>query len=395
MSKTQLAFHIIAFNTFSEVSGFEFDDLDSLNLLQLRAHSATMDMDEQDCTLVQGDAISDSYAIAYEAMTDAESRDPERWIEEGGAGTPVTSLEECIERVKQMNDLSVKRGQKPVCTGLSLPTGGRGQCYCQRGISATDENPLWQSCKFGGFTDADLFPGKDKKASAALGCSLTKGNGNGGRETRIWPVAKSTEECVQMAKEQCPEANGVTMDLRTPEMFARFGTGCWCEFGQTGRDGANNYQNCELGVVPEEVVIDGAGFDGSCDWYPGTTNGQEEVTQNKATSPEHCAQMVRQQCPDANGATLRISGSGDCFCHRGATNSRAPGGNGVGGERTTWQHCRLDMLPETTTTTTTTPQQGAGGGDAGAAVGDPHLTAATDSHYDLCCHAGVCQPCEA
>jgi len=370
------AFHVLALHAFSEASGFEFDDTDALNLLQLRAHSATMEMDETECTLVPGDAISSSYAIAYEAMTDAESRDPERWIQPGGAGTPVSSLEECIDRVKQMNDLSVRRGQKPVCTGLSLPTGGKGQCYCQRGISATDDNPLWQSCKFGGFSEADLFPGKDKKESEALGCAFEKGDGQG-QERKIADGVKSTAECVRMVKEQCPNANGVTMHRMSPEMFARFGAGCFCETGQTGRNGNGGYQNCELGVIPEKVVIDGAGFDGTCDWYPGTTNGAEERTENKATSPEHCAQMVRQQCPNANGAELRISGSGDCFCKTGATNSRAPGGNGVGGERTTWQQCRLDMLPETTTTTTTIAE------DAAGAVGDPHMTTNTGKTSDL------------
>lgn len=388
--RAALIFHIHASADVADLGGFDdFEGLDNigddvLSLLQLRAHAADA---VEDCVLVQGDAVSDSFAPAYEALSDTVWAS-DTWTQPGGTGTPVQSLEECYNRVKSMNDLSIRRGQPPVCTGLSLPTGNRGQCYCQRAITATDENPAWQSCKFGGFSEADLFPGRDKLAAEALGCFFTeKRVGIAAREVKIASAVRSKPECINLAKEQCPDANGINMDLRTPEMFQRFGSGCWCMYEQTGQREGGAYQNCELGVEPEEVVIDGVGFDGSCDWYPGDTNGAE-IRTPKATSPAHCAQMVRQQCPDANAASLRISGSGDCFCETGATNSRAPGGNGVGGARTTWQSC---ILPPATTT----PEPVADTEDDASAVGDPHMVSPTNHHSDICCHQGVCKACHS
>lgn len=359
---------------YNDLAGFGDTDYDAMSLLQLRARATGL----EECVLVQGDAVSDSFAPALAALEIQEE-----WTDPGGTGDPVQSLEECYNRVKSMNDLSIRRGQPPVCTGLSLPTGGSGQCYCQRGITGTDENPAWQSCKFGGFSEADLFPGRDSLAAEALGCFFQQGEGTGRRDLKIHNGLKSKEECVNLAKERCPDANGVTMNDMTPEMMSRFGSGCWCEFEQTGRNTNGAYLNCELGVEPEEVVIDGAGFDGTCDWYEGTTDGSPEQTP-KATSPEHCAQMVRQQCPDANAASLRITGSGECTCQRGATNSCLPGGNGVCAAKTTWQSCRLDVP----STTTPKPVQ-----DEAAAVGDPHLEFTNGHHADMCCHQGHCALC--
>jgi len=400
MIRTPLIFHIAAVE-FSAASvpdlGFEDTDINALNLIQLRAHSHSIDPDEDACTLVQGDAVSTSFAPAYEAMNGAYV-DSDSWITPGGTGTPVQSLEECIDRVKQMNALSVSRNQPPVCTGLSLPTGGQGQCYCQRGISGTDGNPGWQSCKFGGFSEEDLWPTTDKQAAEELGCFFVAGWGNG-RTRKIGDV-NSKAECINMAKEQCPDATGISMGRIVGPVSL---SPCVCDFDSTGSNGKQTWQYCHLGDEPEPIVFvggenmlpierfvinDGAGFDGSCDWYPGDTNGREVKTP-KATSPAHCAQLVRQQCPDANAASLRISGSGDCYCEIGATNSRAPEGNGVGGARTTWQSCILPPATTTTEPTTTTTVAG-----EASAVGDPHMSS-NHVHSDLCCHQGDCKPCEA
>lgn len=383
-----------------EVVDFGLDDIgdDALSLLQLRANSALLTPSE-DCALVDGDGVGGAQfnvaTIAYDATVPYVQGD----IDDGGdtffmipgqAGTPVQSMEECYQRVQSMNDLAVSRGQPKPCWGLSLPTGGVGQCYCQRGITATDGNPAWQSCKFGGFTQSDLFDTvegvgsvADLKKAGELGCFFVTGDGNG-RERKIADV-NSREECVGLVRDQCPDATGITMGAKvTPTSKAP----CVCEFDSSGSNGNNGYQYCQLDAPePEpELVIDGKGFDGACDWYKGQTNGDEEKTP-RATSPEHCAQMVRQQCPDSNAASLRISGSGDCFCERGATNSRGPLGNGMGGETTTWQSCRFDL-----TTTTQTPTQPSA--DDASAVGDPHLTSAK-IHSDLCCDHGVCKPCAA
>jgi len=321
--------------------------------------------------------------------------DSASWIEPGGTGTPVQSLEECYNRVKAMNDLSISRRQPPVCTGLSLPTGGKGQCYCQRQIEGTDDNPAWQSCKFGGFSEAEAFPARDKKEAEELGCFFGVGDGNG-RERKVGDV-NSKRECIELVQAECPDATGITMGRIVSPTHK---SPCICEFDSTSSNTNGGYQYCQLGEMPEPIVvtgglqklpverytiIDGSGYDGTCAWYPGDTNGREIKTP-KATSPSHCAQLVRQQCPEANAASLRISGSGDCYCEIGATNSRAPDGNGVGGERTTWQSC---MLPPATTTSEPVA------GDDAAAIGDPHMESATKHHSDLCCHHGVCKACDA
>jgi len=155
------------------------------------------------------------------------------------------------------------------------------------------------------------------------------------------------------------------------------------------------YENCELGVEPEEVVIDGAGFDGSCSWQRGDTDGTggpsyADTVTPKARSPEHCAQMVRQQCPDANAAYLRVSGSGECFCMRNSIREQCipdsldPPSLNCPNERT-WMNCNT-LLITTTTTSTTTAEAGddpaPADGDDAAATGDPHITNNVGKHFD-------------
>jgi len=51
-----------------------------------------------------------------------------------------------------------------------------------------------------------------------------------------------------------------------------------------------------------------------------------------AASPQECVQMVDEQCPTANGATLASQGSGRCYCEFGMTGTNE---NGV------WQTCQF------------------------------------------------------
>jgi len=397
---------------------------DSLSLLQLRAQGEEHGPNGytgsgiEECVLVEGDAVSASWAIAYDASDTSRAQE---YLSPGGSGTPVQSFEECYQWVKSMNDLAIRLNQPPTCYGLSLPTGGQGQCYCQREISNTDGNPDWQSCKFGGFTEADLFPGNDQKAAEALGCffldrgapnpSIPWGNPRNPdpnvHEVKASSSASSKAECINLCVAM--GANGVTMDRRTPSAMSRWGAACFCYSGQQTQRNSAAYENCIVGAPAPAPRVDGVGFDGSCSWQRGKNDGRggpsyRDTVTPKARSPEHCAQMVRQQCPDANAAELRVSGSGECFCMFNSVREQCiPESNEwMNGPRTsasptlncpaetTWMSCNTLQITTTTTSTTT-----AEAGDAAVAVGDPHLVDSTNGRSDLCCHHGVCRSCDA
>merc|ERR1740125_16471 len=105
-----------------------------------------------------------------------------------------------------------------------------------------------------------------------------------------------------MVREQCPDANGVTMPPS--------GTGaCYCEFGQTSSNGSGSWQNCQLDAVEPEPVPEA-----TCTFIAGDGVGTREQNIGNANSPAQCEQMVREQCPDANGVTMPPSGTGACYC---------------------------------------------------------------------------------
>jgi len=192
-------------------------------------------------------------------------------------------------------------------------------------------------------------------------CTFVAGDGTGGREQNIGS-ASSPAQCEEMVRAQCPDANGVTMPPS--------GVGsCYCEFGWTGSNGSGGWQTCQLDAEPVPEA--------TCTFIAGDGNGRREQNIGSANSPAECEQMVRAQCPDANGVTMPPSGVGSCYCEFGQT-----GSNGSGG----WQNCQLDA-----TTTTTIPDVN----DEASAVGDPHMQLGNGGSADICCEGRVCKPCVA
>jgi len=68
-------------------------------------------------------------------------------------------------------------------------------------------------------------------------------------------------------------------------------------------------------------------------YLTGDGTGGHESSIGTANSPEQCLTMVRDQCPDANGATISRRGDGPCYCEFGMT--------GVDSARRNWQSCRF------------------------------------------------------
>ena len=105
----------------------------------------------------------------------------------------------------------------------------------------------------------------------------------------------------------------------------------------------------------------------------GDGTGGSERNIGQANSQAQCLEMVRAQCPDANGATMPSSGSGGCYCEYSWVAS-----NGAA----SWQTCG-DVVKATNPTS-----------DDASAVGDPHLITSSGKKADMCCDSGVCHPCK-
>ena len=147
-----------------------------------------------------------------------------------------------------------------------------------------------------------------------------------------------------MVKDQCPDANGVTMSDK--------GSGaCYCEFGLTGSSGGANWQTCNLASAPAPKQELG------CTFEQGDGISDREQNIGNANSPAECEQMVKDQCPDANGVTIVDAGIGACYCEFGLTGSS-------GGAA--YKTCRLTTVEDTAD-----------------AVGDPHLTTVYGKKLDL------------
>jgi len=154
------------------------------------------------------------------------------------------------------------------------------------------------------------------------------GDGTGGRERDIGH-ADSPAQCASMVRQQCPDANGVTMDSSGRG-------GCYCEFGMTGvNEHERRWRTCMFNG--QHGSFNGGGVP-QCDagrtFAAGDGVGGHERDIGHAESPAQCASMVRQQCPDANGVTMDSSGHGGCYCEFGMT--------GVNEHDRRWQTCQFN-----------------------------------------------------
>jgi len=249
-----------------------------------------------------------------------------------------SSRRECMDLVLE---------QCPDANGATLPPSGAGACYCEFGMTARTGTD-WQTCL--------LSLATTSTTASVNGCpgGWQLGDGTGGIESFVGS-AFSHEHCLAMVMEHCPNANGATLPPS--------GSGaCYCEFGMTGRTGID-WQSCVLcPATTATTTTTQDNLNTYCEggWQIGDGTGGPEMKIGSAISREHCVAMVMEQCPNANGATLPPSGSGDCYCEFEMAGRI---GNG-------WQSCLLcPVTPSTTTSQANYPAQCAGGWAFGDGIG--------------------------
>jgi len=178
------------------------------------------------------------------------------------------------------------------------------------------------------------------------GFLIGDGTGAGAHETYIG-TASSPEVCVAMVHDQCPSANGATLPTSGDG-------GCYCEFAMTGVNSNSHWSSCQFAVPvaePEPPVNTFSQCDGGS-FLTGDGVGGHETNIGTAASAEECVAMVREQCPEANGATLPTSGSGGCYCEFGMTGvNTSP----------SWQSCNFLAPPEESPPPTTSIPECVGG----------------------------------
>jgi len=208
---------------------------------------------------------------------------------------PASSPQECVAMVQ---------AQCPSANGATLPAGGDGNCYCEFRMSSLNGNTHWQSCQFEASVPTPI--------AECEGGTYLLGDGTGGHETHIGSAA-TPEECVAMVHQQCPGANGATLPTSGSG-------GCYCEYAMTDVNSAHHWSSCQFTVpVAEAEVVNTLSQCGGGTFLIGDGVGGYETNIGTASSAEVCIAMVRERCPDANGATLPTSGSGGCYCEYGMT----------------------------------------------------------------------------
>jgi hypothetical protein len=347
------------------------DDDGGISLLQLRAKPQHADVHK----LANLDPAAD--AAAAECFQGGD-----------GTGGPETNIGQATS---QAQCLEMVRAQCPDANGATMAISGVGACYCEYSWSASNGSPSWQTCgDVVKATAPEDFPpadaadppadtAADDAADAAAEC-FQVGDGTGGREQNIGS-ANSQAQCLEMVRAQCPDANGATM--------ASSGVGaCYCEYSWSASNGSPSWQTCGdvvKATTPEDFPPADA-VDPPADtatevlkvaaeecFQVGDGTGGRETNIGSANSQAQCLEMVRAQCPDANGATMPSSGSGGCYCeYSWSASNGSP----------SWQTCG-DVVKATTSAA-----------DEASAVGDPHLITNSGGKSDICCKSGVCKPCK-
>jgi len=291
----------------------------------------------------------------------------------------------------QAQCLEMVRAQCPDANGATMPSSGSGGCYCEFSWAASNGSPSWQTCGdvVKATTPEDFPPAdavdppadtaSDASANAAAQC-FQVGDGTGGPERNIG-AANSQAQCLEMVRAQCPDATGATMP-------SSGSGGCYCEFSWASSNGSPSWQTCGdvvKATTPEDfppaVAVDPPADNPTealkvaadeC-FQVGDGTGGREQNIGQANSQSQCLEMVRAQCPDANGATMPSSGSGGCYCeYSWVASNGSP----------SWQTCG-DVVKATNPTS-----------DDASAVGDPHLITSSGKKADMCCDSGVCHPCK-
>lgn len=226
------------------------------------------------CTFEVGDGVGDS----EERVGDANSE------------------MECVSMVRQM---------RPEANGATYSAPGTGTaCYAEFGMTESNGSSSWQTCMF-----------DSGSAATVAGCSFTTGDGTGGSESGIGDAANA-QACAAMVAEQEPTANGATYSNTG-------GTECYAEFGQTGSNDSNSWQNCMFDAASAVTA-------GGCVFGPGDGIGGTEAGVGDAPTPADCIAMVMRAEPTANGATYSNSGGTECYAEFGMTGPN---------DSTAWQTC--------------------------------------------------------
>jgi len=208
------------------------------------------------------------------------------------------SPERCVEMVKN---------RCPTANGATLPSAGRGQCYCEEGMSGRNSVEKWQSCKFAA-TDTTTTT-SHSFTHICEGGDYKDGDGIGETEHNLG-YAHSPDRCIAMVRYHCPTANGATLPSS--------GKGnCYCKQGMTNWNSKTQWQSCKFASSVSTTTPAPPSITQLCeagDYKEGDGIGGTEQHIGYAHSPHTCIQMVKTQCPTANGATLPSSGNGKCFC---------------------------------------------------------------------------------
>merc|ERR1719329_1756084 len=222
---------------------------------------------------------------------------------DGTGGTEISigyahSPKRCVEMV---------RSRCPTANGATLPSSGKGQCYCEEGMSGWNSVQKWQSCKFAA-TDTTTTTSVSF-THICEGGDYQEGDGIEETEHNLG-YADSPDLCIQMVRFLCPTANGATLPSS--------GKGsCYCEQGMTDRNSKKQWQTCKFVATVSTTTPAPPSLTHLCeagDYKEGDGIGGTEQSIGYAHSPHTCIKMVRKQCPMANGATLPSSGNGQCYC---------------------------------------------------------------------------------
>ena len=233
------------------------------------------------------------------------------WKQGDGSGGTETNIgtvsnpAECVEKCTN----HIKNGKKP--NGVTVDSSTGTNCYCEYGQTGRNGAASWKNCKFPIQWD---------------GCKWKTGDGSGGSETNIGRVSNPAE-CVAKCKQHSQSGkkpNGVTVDSST-------GTNCYCEYGQTGRNGATSWKNCGIQGTSPPGLIQWTG----CQWQQGDGSGGSETNIGKVGGPAECVQKCKKHSQNGrkpNGVTIDSSTGTNCYCEYGQS-----GRNGS----SSWKNCPI------------------------------------------------------
>jgi len=321
------------------------------------------------------------------------------------------------------------RATCPDANGATMAASGNGACYCEFGQTGNNGSGSWQTA----FVDVDDASATgDPHITMASGAKFDlkksqlsfrqtapaweTGDGISDRETHIG-TAGSPQECAEMVRATCPDANGATLP-------GSGSGGCYCEFGQRGSTGSTSWQTAYVDVDddasatgdPHITTASGVKFDlkktqlgltqerddTDVAVWSGTAHGDTmEAVQIGTDVRCRGAEDVRKNFDTMGACAAEFLARGDItnFGYWGQDNTQTRlrglcmGWSGACTTPTEINQRFTNILynfrePIVIDAPVPAPVQ-----DEASAVGDPHLTTLSGSKLDLCCEGGKCHSC--